>query len=235
MPSLNWLGRAQNKNVLKPIFLYGSSLSVLPKVMNHWVNQTGFLWFLICLPLISWVACRDLIWDCLPFLYGSVESDGAEQEHFPVAAQGHAVPRDRLRNRICARRFFFRASFPEFASQAFCHLFVVPPAPTLSFNSFHPSCPGGCVSKKEPGNGRWWLAAAKQTAAAAGRPSSLGVAGGQDGRLPAPRWFSVNRWGRGEAPSSCGCSLLQRGSTEELEAMTFQALQMFAQWMWVSL
>lgn len=133
MPSLNWLGRAQNKNVLKPIFLYGSSLSVLPKVMNHWVNQTGFLWFLICLPLISWVACRDLIWDCLPFLYGSVESDGAEQEHFPVAAQGHAVPRDRLRNRICARCFFFRASFPEFASQAFCHLFVVPPAPNLIF------------------------------------------------------------------------------------------------------
>lgn len=79
MPSLNWLGRAQNKNVLKTIFLYGSSLSVLPKVMNHWVNQTGILWFLICLPLISWVACRDLIWDCLPFLYGSMEGQCGER------------------------------------------------------------------------------------------------------------------------------------------------------------
>lgn len=78
MPFLNWLGRAQNKNVLKTIFFYGSSLSVLPKVMNHWVNQTGILWFLICLPLISWVACRDLIWDCLPFLYGSMEGQCGE-------------------------------------------------------------------------------------------------------------------------------------------------------------
>lgn len=51
-------------------------------------------------------------------------------------------------------------------------------------------------------------------------------------------WCPVPNWGRGEPasfPCSCGCSLLQRGRAEELEAMTFQALQMFAQWMWVSL
>lgn len=78
MPFLNWLGRALNKNVLKTIFLYGSSLSVLPQVMNHLVNQAGILWFLICLPLISWLACRDLIWDCLPSLFGSIEGQCGE-------------------------------------------------------------------------------------------------------------------------------------------------------------
>lgn len=130
MPSLNWLGRAQNKNVLKTIFLYGSSLSVLPKVMNHWVNQAGILWFLICLPLISWVACRDLIWDCLPFLYGSMEGQrgwrAMGQSIFLVAAQGHAVPGERLR--ICAHGSFFAASFSELPSQVF-FAWLFPPLP----------------------------------------------------------------------------------------------------------
>lgn len=82
-----------------------------------------------------------------------MESDGAEQEHFPVAAQGHAVPRERLRIHICAHRFFFIASFSELPSQVFCHLFV-PPSPTLSFNCFHPLRREGCVREKESGNER---------------------------------------------------------------------------------
>lgn len=99
---------------------------------------------------------------------GSVESNGAKQEHFPVAAQGHTVPRESLRIHNCALRFFFIASFSELPSQVFCHLFVSPHA--LSFNCF--SCSGGCVREEESGKERWWLAATKQTAAAAGRPSS---------------------------------------------------------------
>lgn len=155
MPFLIWLGRAQNKNVLKTILLYGSSLSVLPKVMNHLVNQTGILWFLICLPLISWVAFRNLIWDCLPFLHGSwkgsVESDGEEQEHFPVAAQGRALPRRRLTIHISSHHFCFIAPFSELPSQDICHMFSHPPI--LSFSCFHLACPGRERSLRKRGGG----------------------------------------------------------------------------------
>lgn len=132
----------------------------------------------------------------------------------------------------------FWASFSRLLSLVF-------PPPILSFNCLHPACRGGCA-REEPGDERWWLADTEQTAAAARRasgrtlPSSwhccrwAGVCQHLFGSL----WCPVPNWGRGEPasfPCSCGCSLLQRGRAEELEAMTFQALQMFAQWMWVSL
>lgn len=104
---------------------------------------------------------------------GSVKGDGAEQQHFPVAAQGHTVRRERLRIHVCAHCFFFYsilfwASFSSLLS-------LVPPR-HLSFN--YSSRRRGCVREKESGNARWWLAATKQTAAAAGRPSSRRIAHG---------------------------------------------------------
>lgn len=79
---------------------------------------------------------------------GSAEGDGAEQEHFPVAAQGHALPRERLTIHICSHHFCFIAPFSELPSQDFCHLFFHPHI--LSFNCFHPECHGGC-EREEPG------------------------------------------------------------------------------------
>lgn len=70
-------------------------------------------------------------------------------------------------------------------------------------------------------------------------PSSWHCPDGQDSAstllVLCGTWTQLgHHWGWGKPGSfhcSCGCSLLQRGRAEELEAMTFQALQMFSQWM----
>lgn len=105
---------------------------------------------------------------------------------------------------LCSSLLFycilFRASFLSSLRHWFASC-SLPLSPHLSFNLFHPSRCRGCVREKEPGNERGWLAATKQTAAAAGRPlrpprcpQPGGVAGGQDGlggqdgHVLAPRW-----------------------------------------------
>lgn len=197
MPFLIWLRRAQNKNVLKTIFLYGSSLSVLPKVMNHLVNQTGILWFLICLPLISWVACRNLIWDCLPFLHGSMEGQCGEW-------WGRAGTFSCCSTRSCTTKrmadyphlfssllFYgtlFWASFPRLLTLVF-------PPPILSFNCFHPACCGGC-EREGPGDERRWLADNKANGCSSAKafwpPRCPHPGTALMGRtVPAPCWFCV--------------------------------------------
>lgn len=177
---------------------------------------------------------------------GSMESDGPEQEHFPVAAQGHVLPRERLAIHICSHHFCFIAPFSELPSQDFCRLFSHPSSYVLTISI--PHAMGAVRAGRE--DERWWLADTKQLTGAARRlsrcPHAGAVADGQDSRVPGQACASTllvlsgawarlgHHWGQGEPASfhcSCGCSLLQRGRAEELEAMTFQALQMFAQWM----
>lgn len=66
---------------------------------------------------------------------GSVESGEAEQEHFPVAAQGHALPREMLTIHICSHHLCFIIPFSELPSQDFCHLFSHPPFYLLAVSS----------------------------------------------------------------------------------------------------
>lgn len=200
MPFLNRLGRAQNKNVLKPIFLYGSSLSVLPKVMNHLVNQTGILWFLICLPLISWVACRDLIWDCLPFLYGSMEGQYGEwwarAGTFSCCSTRSCATKGKVDNpHLFSSLLFystlFWASFPGLLPLVF-------PPPILRFNCFHPAYRGGCEGREGVRGGglqtpsKWLQQLEGCHAALMLALLPMGRTGVcQDRSVPAPRWSSV--------------------------------------------
>lgn len=118
--------------------------------MNHLVNQTGILWFLICLPLISWVACRDLIWDCLPFLYGSVEGQygkwWARAGTFSCCGTRSCTTKRKVGNpHLFSSLLFystlFWASFPRLLPLVF-------PPPILHFNYFHPACHGGCEGRE---------------------------------------------------------------------------------------
>lgn len=154
---------------------------------------------------------------------------------FPVAVQGHAVPGERLR--ICAHGSFFATSFSEFPSQvSFTWLF--PPLPlaylltvsipwglcvrSLEMNSYGLQPPSKQLQQLEGPCCRWAGRARAGTLVVPHDP--LEPTGGHGARVnPLPSTASFHR--------SVGCSVLQRDSTEELEAVTFQTLQMFAQGM----
>lgn len=125
---------------------------------------------------------------------GSVESDGAEQEHFPVAAQGRALPRERLTIHICSHHFCFMAPFSELPSQDFCHLFSHLQSYLLTVSILHAV---GAVRERGLGirggglqTPSKWLQQ-RQGLLATTLASSWHCPGGQDRRVPAPCWLSV--------------------------------------------
>lgn len=162
-------------------------------------------------------------------------------QHFPVAAQGHALPKGRLTIHICSHHFCFIAPFSELPSQDFCYLFSHPPSYLLTVSILHAVW---AVRERSLGMGGGGLQTpSKWLQQLEGCHAALILA-----LLPTGVCWHLagNLWhlgptgtplGPGDEPASfhCSCSLQQRGRAEELEAMTFQALQMFAQWMWVSL